>query len=291
MTARVAVNLAVVYLVWGSTYLAIDIMVRTIPPLYAMGIRFLVAGALLALWLGVRRRGSWPARAELAGATVTGALMLGAAYGLLAVAQRTVPSGLAAVLIASVPMWGIGFRAAYHEAVPRTALVGVVLGLGGVALVALPSGGGGTVAVIGIVLLLLAALAEAAGAFYTPRLPQPQNLLTTACVQLLVAGVLLTVTAAAIGEPFQPGHWSTASWLGMLYLIGPGSLLAYAALLWLLNHVPLWLATSYAYVNPAVALLLGWAVLREPLSLITITGSALIVAAVVLIARHQPEAA
>jgi drug/metabolite transporter (DMT)-like permease len=289
MTTRVAANLAVLYVVWGSTYLAITVLDRTIPPLYGMGARFLLAGTVMALWCAMRRRGGWPTRRQLGGAALTGALILGVAYGLLAVAQRTVPSGLAAVLIASVPLWGVGLRAVHRESVPGTALLGVVIGLAGVALLVLPSGTDGVVSIAGVVMLVVAALAEAAGAFYTPRLPHPDDVLTTASVQMLVAGLLLTGAALVTGEPFDLPSWSLESWVGLLYLVVPGSLLAYASLLWLLATVPVWLATSYAYVNPAVALLLGWAILHERLDLSTVFGSVLVIISVAFIARRQPE--
>ncbi|MBV9163771.1 MAG: EamA family transporter, partial [Pseudonocardiales bacterium] len=273
--------------VWGSTYLAISVMVRTIPPLYGMGIRFLAAGMVLLAWCAVRR-GELPriGRAEFTGAAVTGTLLLGIAYGLLGVAQRTVPSGLAAVVIASVPLWVVVLRTLHREPVPGVAQAGLLIGFAGVAVLMLPLGTG-PIALIGLLLLVAAALAEATGAFYTPRLPHPGDLLVTASVQMLVAGALLTAAAPLFGEPFAPNEWSTKSVLGLLYLIGLGSVLAYASLVWLLAHVPVWLATTYAYVNPAVALLLGWLVLGEPLTRTTLLGSTLVIASVIFVAAAE----
>ncbi|HET9255064.1 MAG TPA: EamA family transporter [Pseudonocardiaceae bacterium] len=288
MNLRVAANLSALYFVWGATYLAISLMVRTIPPLYGMGIRFLVAGTVLLGWCAVRRQ-ALPriGRAEFTGAAVTGTLLLGIAYGFLGVAQRSVPSGVAAVVIASVPLWVVVLRTLHRETVPGIAKAGLFIGFIGVAVLMLPSGTAGPIALIGLLLLIAAALAEAAGAFYTPRLPHPGDLLVTASVQMLVAGVLLTGAALMVGEPFAPNQWSAKSLLGLLYLIGFGSMLAYASLVWLLANVPAWLATTYAYVNPAVALLLGWLVLRESLTWATFLGSALVIVSVVLIAAPE----
>jgi drug/metabolite transporter (DMT)-like permease len=288
VTLRTAANLTVVYLVWGSTYLAISVMVRTIPPLYGMGIRFLAAGLALLAWCSLRRR-ALPriGRAEFASAAVTGMLLLGIAYGLLGVAQRTVPSGLAAIVIASVPLWVVVLRTLHREAVPGVAQVGLLIGFAGVAVLMLPSGTTGPIALTGLLLLTAAALAEAMGAFYTPRLPHPGDLLVTASVQMLVAGAALTAAAPLSGEPFAPHQWSAKSVLGLLYLIAFGSMLAYASLVWLLANVPVWLATTYAYVNPAVALLLGWLILAEPLTWITLLGSALVILSVILVAAAE----
>jgi drug/metabolite transporter (DMT)-like permease len=288
MNLRTAANLAVLYLVWGSTYLAISVVVRTIPPLYAMGIRFFAAGLALFVWCSVRRR-ELPriGRADFTGAAVTGTLLLGIAYGLLAVAQRTVPSGLAAVVIASVPLWVVVLRMLHREAMPGVAQAGLLIGFAGVAVLMLPSGTTGRIALIGLLLLVAAALAEATGAFYTPRLPHPDDLLVTASVQMLVAGALLTAAAPLFGEPFAPTEWSTKSVLGLLYLIVLGSMLAYASLVWLLAHVPVWLATTYAYVNPAVALLLGWLILGESLTWTTLLGSVLVIVSVILVAMAE----
>lgn len=288
MNLRVVANLSVLYLVWGSTYLAISIMVRTIPPLYGMGIRFLVAGmALLAGYVVGRRALPRIGRAEFTGTAVTGTLLLGIAYGLLGLAQRSVPSGLAAVVIASVPLWVVVLRTLHREAVPGIAQAGLLIGFAGVAVLMLPSGTAGPIAPIGLLLLVAAALAEATGAFYTPRLPHPRDPLITASVQMLVAGALLTAAAPLSGEPFAPNEWSTTSLLGLLYLISLGSVLAYASLVWLLANIPVWLTTTYAYVNPAVALLLGWLVLRESLTWTTLLGSALVIVSIVLVAATE----
>ncbi|GAB2736640.1 EamA family transporter [Amycolatopsis magusensis] len=280
----IGANLLVLYVVWGSTYLAIRVMVETIPPLSGAGIRFLVAGVLLHGWCVARTRRWFPvSRQELRGAAVIGVLIIGGGLGLLTLGERTVPSGVAALVIASMPLWVAVFRLLARERPRPVVLLGLLAGFSGVAILLAPSGWGGPVAFTGLVIVLAAAIAEAIGSFFTPRVRLPGNALLSAGVQMLVAGPLLIVVGLLAGEDPNPASWSGASWWALLYLIGPGSILAFGSLIWLLTHAPVSVATTYAYVNPAIALVLGWLILDEHLTPGILGGGALIIVAVILV--------
>lgn len=289
---------AVVYLVWGSTYLAIKVMVGTIPPLLGAGVRFLVAGLLLAGWVTARHGRAaftWRPR-QLGAVALTGLLLVVGGPGLTTVAEQHVPSGLAALLVASVPLWVVLWRLAAREHVGLLPAAGVVLGLVGVGVLVWPAGGRGVVAgasLLGVGLLLVVALSYATGSFLSPRLPLPADTFSTSAAQMLLAGLTMTAAGLLTGEASRLDFASVSSssvW-ALSYLIGPGSLLAYTAYVWLLAHVPVAKVTTYAHVNPVVAVLLGWLVLSEQLTARILVGAALTlagVAAVVTTAR-QPH--
>jgi drug/metabolite transporter (DMT)-like permease len=279
--------LLTVYVAWGGTYVAIRVMVETLPPLLSTGARFLVAGALLAAWLRLRGRRLRATRREVLGAAVVGTVILGD-IGLLAVAEREVPAGLAALLIATVPLWVVALRLAAGERTSRATLAGIPLGLAGVALLVLP-GDRPEGAPLGWLLVLVGAAAiEAAGQFASQRTPLPPDLLWTTALQLLAAGVALIVAGAAAGEVAQRvGRISAESALAFAYLVVPGSILAYSAFVWLLEHVPVSTVATYAYVNPVVALVSGWALLGEGLTATMAAGSVVVLASIALIVRHE----
>ncbi|WP_161500959.1 EamA family transporter [Embleya scabrispora] len=280
----VAGNLAVVYVVFGSTYLAIRIMVETIPPLVGAGLRFAVAGALLYGMCAVRSR-SLP-RMEtdrLVGTGFIGLLVIGAGLGLLTLGEHSVPSGLAALLAAAVPVWVVLLRAAHGERVGWSTWGGVVCGLFGVALLSLVGGAGGTAAVSGILFLLAAALSEAVGSYYAPRFSLVEDPILASAVQMLVAGPVLFVVGLAVGEHLDVDRWSQRSLLSLLYLIGPGSILAYVSFVWLVSRTRTSIATTYTYVNPAVALFLGWLVLDESITVWVVVGALIVVVGVVAV--------
>jgi drug/metabolite transporter (DMT)-like permease len=287
------IALVTVYLAWGGTYPAIRVMVETAPPLIATGVRFLLAGVILYAWLllrGGRERVAVPRR-ELAGAAAVGTVILGD-IGLLALAEQEVPAGLAALIIASVPVWIVVLRLAHGERPARATLTAVAAGLAGVALLVAPAGAGGPP--LGWLLLLVAAAAiEAAGQFWSPRAPLPGDALVSTAIQLLAAGVALSIIGALAGEldELRPERFSTDSLLAFAYLVGPGSLLAYAAFVWLLANVPISTVSTYAYVNPVVAVALGWALLGEELTAAMAAGAVAVLASVALIVRDRPRAA
>jgi drug/metabolite transporter (DMT)-like permease len=285
------IALGIVYLAWGGTYPAIRVMVETAPPLVATGVRFIVAGVLLYGWLlvrGGRDRVRLPRR-ETAGAAIVGMVILGD-IGLLALAEQEVPAGLAALIIASVPLWIVLLRLAAGERPARLTLAAVVAGLAGVALLVAPGGGSG--APLGWLLLLVGAAAiEATGQFFSPRAPLPADALVSTAVQLLAAGAMLAVAGLAAGEKIDPGRFSGDALLAFAYLVGPGSLVAYAAFVWLLANVPISTVSTYAYVNPVVAVFVGWALLDEEITPAIAAGALAVLASVALIVRDRDRAA
>jgi drug/metabolite transporter (DMT)-like permease len=285
------IPLGIVYLAWGGTYPAIRVMVETAPPLVATGVRFIVAGVLLYGWLlvrGGRDRVRLPRR-ETAGAAIVGMVILGD-IGLLALAEQEVPAGLAALIIASVPLWIVLLRLAAGERPARLTLAAVVAGLAGVALLVAPGGGSG--APLGWLLLLVGAAAiEATGQFFSPRAPLPADALVSTAVQLLAAGATLAVAGLAAGEKIDPGRFSGDALLAFAYLVGPGSLVAYAAFVWLLANVPISTVSTYAYVNPVVAVFVGWALLDEEITPAIAAGALAVLASVALIVRDRDRAA
>jgi drug/metabolite transporter (DMT)-like permease len=284
--------LGTVYLVWGSTYLAIAIAVQTLPPLFYSGIRFGLAGLILAGWLALRRVDLRVSRRELAGAAIVGTLMLAIANGLVNVAERTVPSGIAALIVASIPLWIVVYRMVAGERVGRDLLAGVFLGLIGVAILVVPGGLNGTIDPLGAILLFIATLSWALGTFLSPRLATPRNALVSTAYQMLAGGLVLIVIGAATGEiaHVDPSTFSLRSLVALAYLVSFGSLIAFSAYTWLLQNAPVSLVSTYAFVNPVVAVVLGALVLAESITMNVLIGAAVIVVAVAFIVFRQNAA-
>jgi len=288
------VALCTVYLAWGATYPAIRVMVETVPPLIGTAARFLLAGAVLYGYLLLRggRQRVKVERRKLAGAAVIGTVILGD-IGLLALAEQEVPAGLAALIIASVPLWVVILRLLHGEAVSAGVLAAVTAGFAGVALLVLPGAPGSTGSPLGwLLVLVLAAAVEAAGQFYSRYTPLPRDALLTTALQLVAAAGVLFVAGIATGElgDLSLARFSGDSVLAFAYLIGPGSLLAYSAFVWLLEHAPISTVSTYAYVNPVVAVLLGWALLSEEITAPLAAGAVVVLASVAFIVRgtRQP---
>ena len=287
----VLANLWTVYIVWGSTYLAIRIAVETIPPFLGAGVRFTVAGLILAAFLLLRGRldrASIGPR-QLLACGIVGTLLLVGGNGLVMIAEQTVPSGLTALLIASVPLWIVVFRALDGQRISRTTLASVLVGFVGVALLVLPHLGGELAALSGILILLVAPISWALGSFSSQRLPLPRDPLTSTMLQQLLGGVVLIAISLVLGDVgrFQPSHVSSASGLALGYLVVFGSLIGFSAYTWLLHHAPLSTVSTYAYVNPVIAVLLGWAILSEELTATIVAGAAVIVASVAIVVRQE----
>src|SRR5262245_50811291 len=250
-----------------------------------MGIRFVLAGGLLYLW-AVRRgdvKGDRVGRRQWLAALVVGGLLFVGGNSLVAWSETRVDTGIAALLIAAVPLWMALFdRAANGQRLSRTALIGLLVGFGGVALLAWPSGPS-RVDALGAAALLLSGAAWAAGSLVARGSPLPRRPLVSSGMQMFAGGVLLMLVAGASGELTEVGDVSLKSVLAMLYLIVIGSWLAFSAYSWLLQVAPMSVVSTYAYVNPVVAVFLGWAVLSEPLSLRTVLAGVIILGAVALI--------
>jgi len=283
--ARVWAALAIVYVVWGSTYLFILLAERTMPVFVMSALRFLIAGGLLYVWAVRRgdRVGDPPTRRQWLAATVIGAALFVGGNGGVAWAEKRVDTGIASLLIAAVPLWMALFdRVACGQRLSRTAVTGLALGFGGVALLAWPSGPS-HIDVAGAVALLVSGAAWAAGSLYSRRAPLPRRPFVSAGMQMLAGGVLLAIVAAATGEWTSIHNVSTGSILALVYLIAIGSWLAFTAYTWLLRTTRTSLVSTYAYVNPLVAVFLGWAIESEPLSVRTVVAGLVILAAVALI--------
>jgi drug/metabolite transporter (DMT)-like permease len=293
-TLAVAGGLAIVYVLWGSTYLGIALAIETMPPMLMAAARFLVAGALLyvIVRLTSARDAGRPSRREWGAAALTGLPMLAGGNGGVVWAQQTVPSGIAALMIASVALWIVILdRAFFGRRLGWPAIVGLVAGFGGVALLVDPSTEGG-VDPTGAAILLLAALSWATGSLLARGGGLPSNLLLAASMQMLAGGVALAVFGIAIGEAgdVHPTQFSARSLGGLAFLIVFGSIVAFSAYGWLLRVARTSLVATYAYVNPVVAVWLGWAFLGEGVSARTLLAGGVIVASVALIvsSRRSP---
>ena len=259
---RLWIALWTIYLVWGSTYLAIRYVVETMPPLLSAGGRFAVAGLVFALFLVVRRGfgALRVTRAELLGCTFVGVALLLGGNGLVSVGQDTgVPSGLAALVIASIPLWVVLLRRVAGERVGRATPIWIAVGFAGVAVLLLPGDRPGDASIGGMLILVAAAFCWATGSFASSRLAIPDDPIRATTVQLLIGGSVMTLVALIAGEggSVDVGAFSWESVVAFAYLVVVGSLCAYTAYAWLLKNAPLSQVATYAYVNPVVAIALG----------------------------------
>jgi len=299
--------LFVVWLVWGSTYLAIRVADRSIPPFAMAGARYLTAGAVLypLAWLGSRTRqaaappavqGPAGSRAssrlaQWGGMAVVGTLLLAFGNGGVSYAEQTLPSGLAALLVASVPLWmALADRVINGQRIPPRGWIALALGLAGIAVLARPSGNG---AVLPVLVVLGAGASWGIGSVLAGRLPAPASPLVGSAMEMLTGGIVLAGLAAATGEltRIDPARVSAESLLGLLYLIGPGSLLALTCYVIALRRLPTAAVSTYAYVNPVVAVSLGALFLGERPAPVTLLGGAVVVLSVaMLLTRRRADA-
>jgi drug/metabolite transporter (DMT)-like permease len=305
--SRVASALLAVYVIWGSTYLGIRLVVTGgLPALPAMGVRFLASGAVLMTIL--RLRGGPGAlrltRDQLRSVAVVGVLMLVVGNGFVAVAEQTVPSGLAALLVSMTPIWLVVLAALIGTRTRGLTWAGTVIGFAGTAVLARPGAHGGGVAWWGVALVLCASFGWAVGSLASGRLPMPKDPIVAASYQMLVGGTLMLVVGCTTGMlgyglggvPLRDVDLAAvpaSAWLGLVYLFTFGSLVAYTCFYWLLRNAPIQLVSTYAYVNPVVAVLLGWALLDEQVTGAELIGGAIAVlgVAVVITSERRPRAA
>jgi drug/metabolite transporter (DMT)-like permease len=284
---RVWTGLWIVYIVWGSTYLAIRVMVETVPPLLGAGTRFTVAGGVMLAVLSLHRAVR-PTRAQLLSGLVVGTLLMGA-NAVVTLAEQEVPSALAALLIASIPLLVIVMRRIAGEPLSRATVVAVLVGFAGVALLLKPGEQSGDATVIGLLACLLAAVMWAGGSFASPRVRLPRDPLVSTGWQMLLGGLVCVAAGLLAGEApeVDPAAFSLRSVAALAYLIVFGSWLAFTAYAWLLQNAPLSKVATYAYVNPVVAIVLGWLILDEVITPIMFVGATVIVASVALVVRHE----
>ncbi len=276
--------LVTVYVIWGSTYLGIAVAGETIPPLFAASTRFITAGALMAGVVRLRGGSLRVSRRALASCIVIGALLPGA-NAVLFFAERNVPTGLASLIIASVPLWILVLRLLARERLPWPALAGVGVGFVGVAILARPSGGATT---LGIVLCVASALMWATGSVLSARLTMPDDPFAATAYEMLAGGLLMLPPSLFTLHHFSPSGGSIAGWV---YLVSFGSIVGYTAYVWLLANAPLGTVSTYAYVNPVVAIALGVLFRGEHLTWTLLAGAAIVVAAVAAVVRQEPPAA
>lgn len=279
-------SLLTIWVVWGSTYLAIRIAVREMAPFAAAATRFGVAGiAMAGIAAYVDRAHGLPSRRQLAQYSLIGVLFLGLGNGLVMWSEQRIPSGIAALLVATVPLWMTildGLRPGGKPWSVR-AWLGTVLGLGGVFLVARPEGGDWSAHLAGIVALQVATISWSIGALYSQVLPKKLPVMTASAVEMLVGAVVLLLESRLVGEDLGSlGRASHAAWWSLAYLVVFGSLVGFTAFSYCLNELPATTVGTYAYVNPVVAVALGAFFLGEPLSAWLLVGGALILAAVIL---------
>ncbi|HEX2296399.1 MAG TPA: EamA family transporter [Actinomycetota bacterium] len=286
---RVFAALGVVYVVWGSTYLAIRVMVRTVPPLVGAGTRFLLAGAILAALVLVRSpatfRGVTGRQAR--NAATTGLLILMGGIGLVTVAEQHVDSAMAALVIASIPLWIVVLRRLHDERIERRTIGAVAVGFAGLVILLRPGAPGAGVA--SLVALVSAAVLTAIGSFYSKRMEMPADVSVATVIEMAAAGAGLVVAGIAAGEltGFSSSDVSAESLLSFVYLVTVGSVVAYSAFVWLLANAKVSTVATYAYVNPVVAVVLGVAILDEDVSPSMAAGALAIVLSVVMIVRSE----
>jgi drug/metabolite transporter (DMT)-like permease len=303
-------GLLTLYFVWGSTYIGIRLGVETIPPFLMAGVRFLVAGGVVLAWeagQAWRLRGDptvpeaerpyLPTRREWRDSAIVGGLLLFGGMGMVALGEKTVPAGIAAILIALLPVWvAVLGRVFFGERLPVAAFVGIVVGLAGVILLVGPFGAAGemTFDPFGILVLLLSPLCWGSGSLYSShRAVLPRRPLTATGVQMICGGLLLVVGSVVVGElaSFDVATVSARSWLGLAYLTTIGSLVGFTTYVWLLRVAPLPKIATYAYVNPVVAFVLAGILLGEAIEPRTVVAGAVIVFAVALIVTARSRAA
>ena len=278
---------------WGSTYLGIAVLVQTLPALLANGIRFFIATVVLGIGLILFKgpRVLTITRSQLRGVTIMGVTLLGVGIGTVSLAERYVPSGIAALLVSVMPLWIIIFRLRAGDRPSRLTLAGVAVGMAGLMAMLLP---GGTTAVAGsdtdVVIWSMAIMVSSfIWAFFSWRsttFDLPTNPLTTTFYEMLVASVLLAVVGLLIGERIDFPQVSNASWIALGYLV-LASLVAYTAYVWLLDNAPMSLVATYAYVNPVVAVFLGWLIVGEPITRDVVIGLTIVVGGVVLVVSGE----
>ena len=287
-TWKILLAFAIIYFVWGSTFLAIRVGVHEVPPFLLAAMRFLVAGLVLYGWMMARGERS-PSRRQWASASLLAILIFVLDYGLLFWAEQRVPSGIAAVMLATIPVFMALSEIIFLGTLRLTVRLAfaLLIGLGGVAVLMSHSLtlGGVPIDTMGAVALVFASVSWSVASALSRKLPLPSSKVMSSGAQMLAGGVLLAVTGAGLGEfrDFHPWTVSRGAWLSLLYLIVAGSIIAFTAYVWLLHHESPTKVGTYAYVNPVVAVLVGYFLGGEALGLRTILGTLFVLISVVVI--------
>lgn len=287
-----------VYIIWGSTYFAIAYVIETMPPLLSMGIRFFIAGVLLSLFVIATKgfREMAVPKAEIRTSVILGFVLLGFGLGNVAIAEKHVPSGIVALIIAALPIWIAIFRFISGERPSIRTWLGLIIGLVGVALLLKPgsvqsvSGEGSSTVIFYMFMVLIGNIGWALGTFLAPRFPLPKNALVFTAYELLAGGVSLTlagfIKGEELGDFLDGSNWS---WLWFAYLVTFGSIIAYTAYLWLVQNAPVSLTATYAYVNPVIAVALGAIFLDEVITMSYAIGGLIIVLGVLVVVSAESK--
>lgn len=299
MKVRTWLSLWTVYLVWGSTYFAIAKTVETMPPLLSMGVRFLAAAILLGVYLLVRKGISIfrIPRQEILSASFLGVLTLAFGIGTVAIAEEHIPTGVASLIIAALPLWIALFRTIAREKISKLTWLGTVIGFLGVVVLLQPgsiepiNNATSTEVTFYMFIVLIGNLAFAFGTFVSPRFQLPKNLLLFTTIEMAAAGIFMLFAALIRGEDFSRLSEATpSSWFWFSYLVVIGSILAYSAYLWLVVNAPVSLIATYAYVNPVIAIILGIIFLGEVITKNYALGGLIILLGVLTVVTSESRA-
>lgn len=290
-----AAGLVTLYFVWGSTYLAIALVIETMPPLLTAGVRFALAGVLVLAWCWARGsfRAERPTLRQWGSATIVGGLLLLGGNGLVNLAELRIPTGVTALLVGTLPIWMVVLDAAVtRRGVSKLVIIGLLGGIAGVAILVVPGADLSAIEPIGALMALGSSVVWAVGSLYARGARLPRTQLLSTGMQMLTGGALLAIAGAAMGEfgTLDVDRFSTESLLALAYLVVAGSLLAFSVYAWLLQNVATSTVATYAYVNPVVAVVLGWLVLAEPITLRTIVAAAIIIGSVAAMVSGRPHA-
>jgi len=281
----------IVYIVWGSTYLAIRVTVETLPPLLTAGVRFILAGGVIFLWLRIRKgKGAGHVTlSEMLWSTLIGAGLIMGGNGLVMIAEQDVPSSYAALIIASVPLWVVVLRYVLRERVNLVTLLSVVVGFVGVGVLVVPGDKPGDATTMGVFLLVLASIFWASASFFAKKVPLPKDPFANTAMQMVGGGAVTLVAGLIHGElgQFAWSDVSDSSIIAFSYLVSIGSLVAFTAYVWLLQNAPISKVATYAYVNPVIAIFLGWLILSESITTTILVGAAVIVSSVAFIVSKE----
>jgi drug/metabolite transporter (DMT)-like permease len=296
MKTKTWLALLSLYIIWGSTYLAILFVVETIPPFISAGVRFLISGLVLLIWR-MLARDPMPSRSQWRSAAIVGLLLLVGGNGLLSWSEQHIPSGVAALLIGTVPLWLVLIEAVRPGGTRPTwqSLLGLAIGFAGIVVLIGPAEFSGEAAqfdLIGILVCLIAAFIWSLGSIYSRSADLPQSALMTTGMEMVAGSIGLFLVATLAGEwkNFSVADISQQSLYGLAYLITIGSLIGFVSYAWLLRHAPVSLVATYAYVNPLVAILLGSALAQEPLTPRILIAAGVIVGSVILINSSRKSA-
>jgi drug/metabolite transporter (DMT)-like permease len=291
LDVRIVLAFLAIYVLWGSTYLAVRILVQTIPPLFGAGARFCIAGSILYI-ASILAGDPHPTRREWRSIALLAALMIVAAYGGLFWAEQTLPSGFTSVLVATIPVWALLIEAFIFKkrGLSGWAITSILLGFAGVVIL-VGDRGAGNITLAPCLVILVGEISWSFGTVLNSRLALPRSKRISAAAQMLGGGVMLMAGSALFGEMHRLPHFSARALGALAYMTIAGSLIGFTCYEWLLHRMPATTVTSYAYVNPVVALAIGHWLGNEALTTHTIMGSVIILASVAAILRRKPPPA